>query len=487
MGVGRKPIAVLLMGETHVVAARFAAEGARPRCGDIARVAIEDAGVPGALKRLAATKTVKGAEVRVVLPRHRVTTRVVSLPSTDPGEIARMVRIEADRYVPYPIEELVLDHTVLSTSVEGFATVLVVLVRRDDVNAALAPLRAARVKDISATVSSLALYNAYLASGPANDVHIGAVHVGVGGLDVIAVEDGELAFMRGVPWSGEWRALEAVTEAAGEDIVREVRASVDSRRRTVPGATPLSKLYLSGEVAGMEGLRDRMAAELDIEVELLDDISEGSSAPGAVAAGAVVPPSKVAGGITVNLVPEEYTAGVSRTAQRKRLAVVAVLVMAAMLVATRISRERAEANAKYLEYLKGEIAKVEPVRKLVQTKQQRVRAVHSRLNRGFTVLEFMARVHELAPDDMVFESFEFASGSHATIEAMAREGGIPFTYADKLRRSGIEYLQRAESGSSSVSSQRGQTVIVFEVLVPFAADPESSDADEEEQRLDEQT
>ena len=87
----------------------------------------------------------------------------------------------------------------------------------------------------------------------------------------------------------------------------------------------------------------------------------------------------------------------------------------------------------------------------------------------------------------MFNSFEFASGSHATIEAMARDRGIPFAYADKLRRSGVEYLQRAESGSSSVSSQRGQTVIVFEVLVPFAADPESSDVDEEELRLDEQT
>lgn len=489
MDVGRKPITTFLMGKTHIVAARFAAGSGRPKCDGVTREPIasdteEGQGAADALTRLAATKTVRGTEVRAVLPRHRVTTRVVSLPSTNPSEIARMVRLEADRYVPYPIEELVLDHAVLGTSDEGFSTVLVVLVHRDEVNAILQPLGKARVKDISVTISSLALYNAYLASSDGDDLHAGIVHVGIGGLDVIAVERGELTFMRGVPWSGDWHALDPVTEGVETNIIREVRASIDSRRRAVPGETPLSKLYLTGEVAGLDRLRDRLAAEMDIDVDMLGDVSTGSAAPGPVASGAVVSPGKVSGAVTINLLPEEYVTGISRSSQIKRLAVAAVLAFIAMLLGVRVSIDRAEEQRKYLDFLNAEIKLAEPVKELVQVKQQRVRAVHSRLDRGFTALEFLAKIHELAPADMVFEDIDFTRDSHALIKAVARDRSIPFAYADRLRQSGVDFLEKAESGSTGVSSQRGQTVISFEVLIPFVSDTELLDETEKEMTLE---
>jgi len=489
MPIGRKAVVTLAIGRTHVTAARFAGGLRRLRCVAIRTVSAEEDRCADALRALAETGILRRAGVRVVVPRHAVTTRVVTLPSTDAPEIGRMVQLGAPSYVPYPVEELVIDHAVLGTTSDGYSTVLVVLVRREEISRILTPLREARIRPDSVTVSSLALYNAYAAGGPrSEDGPVAIVHVAASGLDVVVVDDGQLSFMRGVSWSGEWKTDGPVAEAAAGTVVHEARASIESSQREAPGRAPVTKMYLSGESAYLDGLRRRFETELDVHVELLDPPARGCPIPAAVLAGAALSSRAVRQIVSVDLRPPDYLAARAQVAHRRRLVACGGLLLAAILLAGQLSRERARSKLAYLSYLEERIAAIEPTARLVREKRSRVAAVRAQLDREFSVLDFMAKIHALAPKDMVLLRVEFNHEENgAIIQARARDRDIAFDYVDRLRKSEAAYLDRVELGTLGVSQERGTAVINFEVIVPFAAPEQEIESETEQFFEDEQT
>jgi len=473
MIVGQKTVVSLVMGDTHLVAARFAS-GRKwpPKCLAVEPVALEQDGYRGALNSLIAKGILRHADLNVVVPRHRVTTRVVKLPSTNIAEIRRMVQLDAGSYVPYPVDELVFSQAILNTDADGYSTVLVVLVRREEIDEILEPLRQARLNPRSVTISSLALYNAYLAAGARDEnEHMAAVHIGASGLDVVVAHHGELTFMRGVPWSGGWRADgPPLDQPALDTVVRELRTSIEASERETARRTPLTKMYLSGDISALEQIRDRIKHDLELDVGILDLADTGFTTPVAVLAGATVSPRTLPTAVSIDLLPADYIAAREKVIHRRYLAACGVLVVASVLLTTQISRQRVQAKLEYIKYLDGEIARVEPTARLVRKKQSRVKAVRAQRERGFSALDFMAAIHRLAPQDMVLRRVEFEHGTGAILKARARDRSIAFEYVNLLRQSGEPYLEKAEVGTTGVSFERGENVIDFDVLIPFAND-----------------
>ena len=471
MAIGQNAVVTLAFGETHLVAARFAGVHKwPPRCVAVESVAVEKDGYGKALKTLVATGILRRADLHIVIPRHRVTTRVLDLPSTDIAEIKQMVQLDASNFVPYPIKDMVISQAILSTSPEGFSTVMVVLVQREEINKILDPLRDAGLNPRSAVVSSLALYNACAAVGvDGQDGYVATVHVGTSGLDVVVVHDGELAFTRGVPCSGGWCAEEPLSEPALDTIVNEVRTSIEASEREATRGAALTKMYIAGEVASLDELRDRLATQFGMEVAVLDPADMGHTSPVAVLAGAAMSVRALPAAVSINVLPDEFLAARAQVIHRRYLAVCGVFCAVAMLLSVQISRDRANKKLQFIEYLDTQIADIEPTAQLVRRKQSRVRAVRAQRERGFTVLDFLATIHQEAPKDVVLKRVDFDSESGAILGARARSRPIAFSYVDQLRKSGKPYLEKVEMGTLTDASERGETVTDFTVLAPFTA------------------
>ena len=81
MAIGQNAVVALSFGETRLVAARFVGVHKwPPRCMAVESVALEKDGYGEALNTLMATGILRRADLHLVIPRHRVTTRVVDLP-----------------------------------------------------------------------------------------------------------------------------------------------------------------------------------------------------------------------------------------------------------------------------------------------------------------------------------------------------------------------------------------------------------------------
>ena len=457
-----------------MVAARFTGVHKwPPKCISVESVAVEGDGYGEALNTLAATGILRRADLHVVVPRHRVTTRVLNLPSTDIDEIKRMVQLDASSFVPYPIEDMVISQAILSTSSDGFSTVMVVLVQRDEINKILAPLREARLNPRSAVVSSLVLYNACTAVGVGDqDGYVATVHVGTSGLDVVVVHGGELAFTRGVSCGGGWCTEKRLTEPALDTIVGEVRTSIEASEREATGGAALSKMYIAGEIASLHQLRDRLASEFGMEVAVLDSADVGHTSPVAVLAGAAVSQRALPAAVSINILPDDFVAARTQVVHRRYLVACGVFCAVAALLAVQISRNRAKEKLRFIEYLDARISDIEPTARLVRRKQRRVRAVRMQRERGFTVLDFLATVHQEVPENVVLRRVDFDHESGAVLHARARTRPIAFSYVDQLRKSGKTYLERVEMGTLTEASERGQTVTDFSVLAPFVSTEE---------------
>ncbi|HEX7368555.1 MAG TPA: type IV pilus assembly protein PilM, partial [Candidatus Saccharimonadales bacterium] len=70
------------------------------------------------------TGDVTTRRVAMAIPAYRTFTRAISLPSLKPKEVNEAVQLEAEQYIPLPLEELYLDYTVIKSdkdSTEVFA------------------------------------------------------------------------------------------------------------------------------------------------------------------------------------------------------------------------------------------------------------------------------------------------------------------------------------------------------------------------------
>ena len=69
----------------------------------------------GAIKHLIRETGAKSKMVSIALPESRVFTRVVTVPALSERELSSAIKLEAEQYIPLPLDQVNVDYTVLST------------------------------------------------------------------------------------------------------------------------------------------------------------------------------------------------------------------------------------------------------------------------------------------------------------------------------------------------------------------------------------
>jgi general secretion pathway protein L len=107
------------------------------------RVVAEPGAVPGLEPRLEALRTLMEEEelqgfgnVVTAWPAHQASLRVVDLPFDDRAKVARILPFEVENYVPFEVEDKILEHRVIQRG-EGSCRVLSCLADREEVRALL--------------------------------------------------------------------------------------------------------------------------------------------------------------------------------------------------------------------------------------------------------------------------------------------------------------------------------------------------------------
>lgn len=349
-----------------------------------------------------------------VLPRRFVTIKYARLPQGDPDHVAGMVRFEAQQYVPFPIDEVVLDHQIVSDSTDEMSTVLIAAARKPLIKDLLAAFDRAGVEILTIGVSSLAL-----AEHLAQEAMPTAIcRAEDGQLDIAVAAAGKILFTRSADIgadasaeTGEWTELTT-------ELTRSIAAYQNEYR-----TRPVEKVILIGDNAATAAAADAVERTFQVHAQKLKGGSDGRVISGAeaLAIGLALHDSS-APLSTVNLLPSER---IERRAEVKRrtmtrasaLVMVAVLIVAGWLAQQALAARASERRLAIIE--NARLRKIKPFAKKASDERSRledkVAAVSEGLGRDEPLVDVIKAVSDAIPS---------GGALHLTQMTMDRNGPV---------------------------------------------------------------
>jgi type IV pilus assembly protein PilM len=254
------------------------------------------------IRKLVETSGVKSKQVISAVPGRAVIMKKVQMPKQEAAELEANVEFEAQNVIPENLENVNLDHQVLSQSDDGNRMdVLLVAVKKEIVNSYVDTIEAAGLTPVLMDVDYFALENMYEANyaPEAEKGVVGLIHIGAQYTSITLLHNGISTFTGDLPMGGGSftdslaQQLHVGTEAAeafkmtgllegkkGLNLESTLRPASDELaeeiRRTVSlyGAVPsedgdgLKTIYLSGGGAKLIGLRALLEERTGVPVRL---------------------------------------------------------------------------------------------------------------------------------------------------------------------------------------------------------------------------
>jgi type IV pilus assembly protein PilM len=119
------------------------------------------------LEKLLSRIDLGDSAVCVGIPAQKALFRAVELPLTDEAKLAELMKFEVPQQIPFPLESVVWDYQLLGSSPTAIASVrechvVLLALKLDDANAALAPFRQRGLKVDTLTTDAAALFNSVM-------------------------------------------------------------------------------------------------------------------------------------------------------------------------------------------------------------------------------------------------------------------------------------------------------------------------------------
>jgi Tfp pilus assembly PilM family ATPase/Tfp pilus assembly protein PilN len=330
-----------------------------------------------ALRAALSAAGIAATEVAAALPRRLVTLKYARLPHGDAEQIAGMVLFEAQQYIPFPLDEVVLDHQIVSDETDEMTTVMIVAARRPLVEDLLAAFDKAGLEVVRLSVSALALAE----HGQGSAVPMALLDVEAGEMDLAVVSAGRLLFSRAASLGGA-----ALNDGGGQRLAGEVARSLTAYQNEYH-TLPVSKLLIAGAPNDLPILESSLGALLDVPIGRLNGKLLPSSDPDALAyatAAGLALESAGTGVSRINLIPASRTE--KKVAAQKRVHGLMGLAaaVAALAVGGYFLQQSLEAGAKQ----HAEAVKQNDRLNLAKTVLQRTKGEHDTVAKTYNIVSF---------------------------------------------------------------------------------------------------
>ncbi len=234
-------------------------------------------------------------DVNIAVSGSSVVVRFIELPRMNEDELKNAIIFEAEKYIPFSINEVIIDHQLLIPHLgDNKMLVLLIAAKKEIINERLELLTQAGLSVNVIDVASLTNVNAFLKAAKRKKDEVSAIiNIGAKATDINIVFDGNLYFTRSVQIGGDdltksladslslgLKEAEDLKIKPGERSA-EVDEHTKAALRTLGDEIRLSfsyyenqsghnieKVYLSGGAAKSHNICDMLREHLDMDVEL---------------------------------------------------------------------------------------------------------------------------------------------------------------------------------------------------------------------------
>lgn len=269
---------------------------------------MDEGRVVSAIQELFEETNIKNKYVAVSISGHAVIVKKISLPPMPDEELEGQVKLAAEQYIPFDINEVNIDFHVLppdpASDGQGDMAVILVAAKKDKINELTELVKTARLIPMVMDVDAFAIENMHGINYPlAQEETTALVNLGASVMNVNIIRAGSSLFTRDIPLGGN-RYTEAIQremglsfeeaeeskkkEGSGEatgmsvgNVLDSVNAEVASEiARTVDyfktsGANAdLNRVLVCGGVAKAKGLIQQLSDRMQVPVEIADPFAE---------------------------------------------------------------------------------------------------------------------------------------------------------------------------------------------------------------------
>jgi type IV pilus assembly protein PilM len=269
---------------------------------------MDEGRVVSAIQELFEEANVKNKHVAISISGHAVIVKKISLPPMPDEELEGQVKLAAEQYIPFDINEVNIDFRVLpsdaSEDQQGDMSVILVAAKKDKINELTELVKAAGLIPMVMDVDAFAVENMHAINYPlAHEETTALVNLGASVMNVNIIRSGSSLFTRDIPLGGN-RYTEAIqrevglsfeeaedskkSDRAGDagrtplagvldsvnaEVASEIARTVDYYKTSTANAE-LSRVLVCGGVARTKGLIQQLGDRMQLPVEMADPFAE---------------------------------------------------------------------------------------------------------------------------------------------------------------------------------------------------------------------
>lgn len=261
-----------------------------------------------AIRELFEEANVKNKHVAISISGHAVIVKKISLPPMPDEELEGQVKLAAEQYIPFDINEVNIDFHVLpsdtSEDQQGDMSVILVAAKKDKINELTELVKAAGLVPMVMDVDAFAVENMHAINYPmAQEETTALVNLGASVMNVNIIRAGSSLFTRDIPLGGNRYteaiqreiglsfeeaeeskkkdragdsggvSLTGVMDSVNAEVASEIARTVDYFKTSTVNAE-LSRVLVCGGVARAKGLIQQLGDRMQLPVELADPFAE---------------------------------------------------------------------------------------------------------------------------------------------------------------------------------------------------------------------
>lgn len=269
---------------------------------------MDEARVVSAIRELFDEANVKNKQVAVSISGHAVIVKKISLPPMPDEELEGQVKLAAEQYIPFDINEVNIDFHVLPADVsgegQGEMAIILVAAKKDKINELTELVKGAGLMPMVMDVDAFAIENMHAINYPlAQDETTALVNLGASVMNVNIIRGGVSLFTRDIPLGGNRYteaiqremglsyeeaeetkkgersgkaasgSVESVIDSVNGEVASEIARTVDYFK-TSASNVGLDRVLVCGGVARASGLVQQLSDRMQTPVEVADPFGE---------------------------------------------------------------------------------------------------------------------------------------------------------------------------------------------------------------------
>lgn len=269
---------------------------------------MDEGRVVGAIREVFDEANIKNKHVAISISGHAVIVKKISLPPMPDEELEGQVKLAAEQYIPFDINEVNIDFHVLppdaSSEEQGDMAVILVAAKKDKINELTELVKAAGLIPMIMDVDAFAIENMHAINYPmAQEETTALVNLGASVMNVNIIRAGSSLFTRDIPLGGN-RYTEAlqrdmgmsfeeaeeskkkdqagdssgasvgtIIDSVNAEVASEIARTVDYFKNSTTNSE-LGRVLLCGGVARAKGLVQQLGDRMQVQVDMADPFAE---------------------------------------------------------------------------------------------------------------------------------------------------------------------------------------------------------------------